>query len=429
MGEFSGTDGVETLVRSINRQLSETCFIYDIVVVEDDNVGDRFARIINELSQKHGKVVVVIDEYDNPLLNTIHKVELNEIIRLKLKGIYNVLKGSDAKLRFVFISGITKFGQINMFSGMNEPVDISMMEEYSNICGITQTELIEYFEPEIDLYAGQHGGRDEYLERLGDFYNGYCFTKHQKSVYNPFGILHHFNNNAEFTPYWSISGTPSFALKYLEMKEIDVVEIEEATMEAGLFADYRDDTILLYPLLYQAGYLTITDFDEESGLYRLNFPNVEVRKTFSEFLANNYSEVTSTMRNTISREFVKALTKGDLNKFFDLLKQYLHTVDYSLSSKITEYYFEFAVSNIMNMLGLHCINEAHTAAGRMVTVVFTRERIYIFEYKVDKPVEKAIWQMESRDYALLYANDGRKIVKVGIVFSRQLRNIVEWKVV
>jgi hypothetical protein len=198
-------------------------------------------------------------------------------------------------------------------------------------------------------------------------------------------------------------------------------------MEAGKFADYKDSTIFLYPLLYQAGYLTIGEYDEDTGFYKLKYPNIEVRKTFAEFLAYNYSETKMIQDSSTSQAFINALLTGDVERFIELLKWYLHTVDYSLSSKITEYYFEFAVSNIINMLGFVCKNEVHTANGCMDSVIFTRKRIYIFEFKVDKPVINTLFQIERKDYALFYANEGREIVKIGVVFSREQRNIIEWK--
>ena len=426
--DFTVDNGAEVLVDVLNRQLNDACDIYGVSVEESNIIGNRFARVITELSKKVGRVVVVIDEYDNPLLNTINKPEINAKLREKLKGFYSVLKGLDEHLRFTFITGITKFSQITMFSGMNQPNDISMMSEYSNICGITQEELEDNFAPEIDAYCVKYGGRENYLSELKINYNGYRFTREKESVYNPYGILNHFDKSADFTPYWSLSGTPSFALKYLEMKKINFVEIENARMEAGDFANYKDDSISIFPLLYQAGYLTISDFDERTGFYILNYPNIEVRKTFAEFLAKNYSQAQSVVAKSISIEFVDALIEGNIDEFMNLLKWYLHTVDYSLSSKITESYVEFAVSNIINMLGLVCVNEAHTANGSMDSVIFTKERIFIFEFKVDKPVENALRQIKKKDYALFYAKDGRKIVKVGVVFNRKLRNIVEWKV-
>ena len=427
-GENYTENGVERLSITLNRQLDIICDNYGASIEKNISIADKFARVIIELSKKLGNVVVIIDEYDYPLLGAIDQSELNKKIREELKGFYGVIKQYGDRIRFAFITGVTKFAQISMFSGMNQPNDISMDSEYCDICGITQEELELYFAPEIDVYAGKHGGRENYLEKLKDYYNGYFFSRYKISVYNIYGILNHFEKNAEFIPYWSLSGTPSFMVKYLEMKNVNVVEIEEAQMEAGNFGNYRDNTISLFPLLYQAGYLTITDFDERTGYYKLNYPNVEVRKTFAEFLSDKYSTTEITLKKSISIRFVNSLLDGKPDDFINLLKIYLQKVDYSLSSKITEFYFEFAVSNIINMLGLVCVNEVHTANGRMDSVIFAGEYIYILEFKIDIPVEDALWQIEDKDYALIYANSGKIIVKAGIVFSRKTRNIIEWKI-
>ena len=420
-------NGVEKLVILLNRQLDNACSNYGISVEKNLSIADRFARVIIELSKKNGNTVVIIDEYDYPLLSTIDEESLNKNIREELKGFYGVLKQCGEYIRFAFITGVTKFAQISMFSGMNQPNDISMDSEYCDICGITQKELEACFEPELNSYAARHGGRENYLKKLRDYYNGYFFSKEKLSVYNTYGLLNHFDKSAEFTPYWSLSGTPSFVLKYLEMKKVNVVEMEEAQMEAGYFGNYRDNTISLFPLLYQAGYLTISGYDERTGYYRLNYPNVEVRKTFAEFLSENYSTAEITLKKSVSVRLVDSLLEGKPDEFMNLLKIYLQKVDYSLSGKITEYYFEFAVSNIINMLGLVCVNEVHTANGRMDSVIFAGDYIYILEFKADKPVEDALWQIEDKDYGMIYAGSGKKIVKTGVAFSRETRNIIEWK--
>jgi len=311
---------------------------------------------------------------------------------------------------------------------MNQVKDISMMKEYCDICGITQEELESNFEPEIDMYAQNHGGRENYLDKLREYYNGYFFTKEPISVYNTYGLLNHFDNSAIFEAFWSRSGWPSFAIKYFEMKSVNAAEIEEAEMKAGDFGDYRDNTITLFPLLYQAGYLTISGYDETTGYYKLNYPNIEVRQTLAEYLSSKYSTADEILKKSTSARLVKSLLENKPQEFFTMLKMYLNKVDYSLSSRITEYYFEFAVSNIINMLGLRCVNEAHTANGRMDSVIFAGQYIYIFEFKIDKPVEDAMWQIEDKDYASIFADSGKKLVKVGIVFSREKRNIIEWAV-
>jgi hypothetical protein len=425
-GDFTN-NGVETLAIILERELDCVCSEYGISVEKTGDISDLFVRVITGLTRKVGRPVVIIDEYDNPLLATINQPELNEKLREKLKGFYSVIKQYGEHIRFAFITGVTKFAQVSVFSGMNQPQDISMMSDYCDICGVTQEELEKFFAPEIDAYSEKHGGRENYLKRLREFYNGYCFTKERIPVYNTYGLLNHFENSADFAYYWSMTGAPSFLLKYLEMRGTDTVDIEEARMEAGKFGGYKDNTITLFPLLYQAGYLTISDYDENTGFYRLNYPNIEVRKTLAVLLSDNYSNAQNILNDSPSIELINALLEGDIDEFMNTLKWYLQTVDYSLSSKITEFYVEFAVSNVINMLGLRCINEVHTASGRMDSVIHAGEYIYIIEFKVDKPVETALRQIKRRDYALVYAREGKKIVKVGVAFSREARNIVTWE--
>ena len=421
-------DGVSVLVSTLNDQLDYVCNNYGISVDRSDIVDGRFAKVIKELSQRVGQVVVVVDEYDSPLLSTINQPELNARIREKLKGFYGVIKQSDRYLRFTFVTGVTKFAQISMFSGFNQVKDISMTRECCDICGITQDELEKFFAHEINAFAPAHGGREGYLEKLKEYYNGYYFTKDKVAVYNTYGILNHFDEDAKFAPFWSISGEPSFARKYLEARDVDIVVIESAEVGARDFADYKDNTITLFPLLYQAGYLTISEYDETTGNYTLKYPNVEVRQSLAKFLSSSYSRADDTIGRSASAKLVKSLLDGKPDDFMGLLKPYLNKVDYSLSSKITEHYFEFAVSNIINMLGLDCKNEVHTANGRMDSVIHAGGYIYIFEFKVDKPIEDALWQLEDKDYASTFAGSGKKIVEIGVIFSREQRNIIEWQV-
>ena len=428
LGSGNFTDGgFGKLTKMLNEQLDNTAKNYDVQIKDDDYITLKFIRVIEALFEKLGQVVIIVDEYDNPLLSTINQPELNAKLREELKGFYSVIKQYEKYIRFAFITGVTKFTQVSLFSGMNQPKDISMSQDFCDICGITQTELEGNFVPEISCFAEMHGGRENYLQRLKEYYNGYFFTEKKLSVYNPYGILNHFSDSAQFLPYWSMTGMPSYLIKYLEKREGDITEIENMKVEAGSFGDYKDNTITLIPLLYQAGYLTISDYDERTGIYELNYPNVEVRKTLAQFLSGNYSNAENTLKSSVSVRLVDSLLEKRTDDFFNLLKIYLQRVDYSLSSKITEYYFEFAVSNIINMLGLVCVNEVHTANGRMDSVIFAGNYIYIFEFKTDKPIEDALWQIEEKDYALIYADSGKKIIKIGIVFSRELRNIIEWK--
>jgi hypothetical protein len=231
-------DGVGTLKDKLNSQLKQCAKSYGVNIDFGEYTASNFEQLITELSQKMGNVVVIIDEYDYPLLDTIDQADLNKELREELKRFYGVIRLHGEHIRFAFITGVTKFAQVSVFSGMNQPQDISMMAEYCDICGVTQEELENVFAPEIDNYAEKHSDREKYLDKLRGFYNGYCFTKDKISVYNTYGLLNHFENFADFTPYWSISGVPSFLLKYFEMKGVDIVKIEEARMEAGRFRTF-----------------------------------------------------------------------------------------------------------------------------------------------------------------------------------------------
>jgi len=428
--ELAGCDytenGISVLINSLNDQLDKVCQNYEINIERNEFLESRFSRIITELSFKFDQVVIIIDEYDNPLFNTFNLPEQNSKIREKLKGFYSVIKQCDQYIRFTFITGVTKFSQVSVFSGMNQAKDISMMSEYSDICGITQNELETYFSYEIEAYAPRYGGKNNYLDKLKTYYDGYCFTKDKKSVYNIYGVLNHFDNSAEFTPFWSMSGAPSFLLKFLEMKNENIVEIEEASMKAANFGDYKDNIITLYPLLYQAGYLTISDYNENTGLFKLTYPNTEVRQTLAQFLMINYSKSDNNTSFSVSNQLIKSLIDGKPDDFMNLLKIYLSKVDYSLSSKITEYYFEFAVSNIINLLGLKCKNEVHTSNGRMDSVIFAGNYIYILEFKVDKPLKNTFSQFAEKEYSMIYRDSGKTILEIGIIFNRKKRNIVNW---
>jgi len=274
-------NGVDTLRESLNIQLESHARKYG-VAHKEGGISAGLSCLIEALHEAKGKVVVIIDEYDNPLLSTIDKPDINENLRNELRGFYSVLKSSDRFLKFTFITGVTKFSQVSMFSGMNQPTDISMMPEFADLCGGTQEELEKYFDYEIEHIS--EGNREAYLSKLRDYYNGYRFSERELTVYNPVGLMLHFNSNGKFLPYWNQTGTPAFVLKYLEKHDLDFIEVENIELFADGFYDCMDTTLTLIPILYQAGYLTITDYDKEIGTYILNYPNTEVRSTFVEFL-------------------------------------------------------------------------------------------------------------------------------------------------
>jgi len=313
-----------------------------------------------------------------------------------------------------------------LFSGMNQPQDISFLQDYSALCGFTQSELESYFKLEIEHFSAKHSDVENYLCKLRNFYNGYRFSDSEISVYNPISVMKHFSDG-HFRAYWAETGTPNFLVKYIGLQGMDIVEIENVVLPAEAFGKYNENEISLIPLLYQSGYLTIVGYDEITDLYTLNYPNTEVRNSFAYFLSSQYSGIESIKSKSILAKLINSLLAGDCENFMNIMKVYMSGIKYDLIANITEYYFEFAFSNILNMLGVSCEIEVHTNIGRIDAVIKLQKNVFIIEAKLDKPVEEALKQIEEKKYYAPYLEKGCKIFKIGVVFGKKERNIVEWK--
>jgi hypothetical protein len=409
----------------VSRYLQYSAEKYDISL-PDDKISGKFEYLIKELCKTRGKVAIIIDEYDCPLLDAINHPQIHSEIKEELKGFYKVLKASDQYIQFVFITGITKFAQVSLFSGMNQPEDVSFNPNYAALCGFTQSELETYFEPEINEYSKKFGGRENYLAKLKNFYNGYKFARNADKVYNPISVMKHFGNDGDFRVFWAETGTPSFLANYIDKNGADIADIENMVFSPEAFGKYNEDEIFLVPLMYQAGYLTINDYDDESGIYRLCYPNMEVRSSFSEFLSK-LSGFDAMKRASALSKLFKALQTGDVDSFMGTIKIYMQSIKFDLITKMTEYYFEFAFANILNMLGFNCEIEVHSAAGSVDAVVKLRNNVFVIEAKLDKPIEEALKQIEEKKYYVPYLEKGCNIFKIGVVFGEKERNVVEWR--
>ncbi|MDR2579871.1 MAG: ATP-binding protein [Fibromonadaceae bacterium] len=429
---FTNENGLNNLKTLISKQLNICAKKYGVKLGKGD-ISDNFFDLIIELHSKKGEVVVVIDEYDCPLLDTLYFPKNHEAIRKELQGFYKVLKSCDQYLKFVFITGVTKFSQVSLFSGMNQPEDISMHPDFCALCGITQEELEKNFDVEIKegFKYLELKTKEEYLSKLKNYYNGYHFSRDSVSVYNPTSIIKHFISPFAFKPFWSETGTPSFLVDYVKKQPDGLLNLKKQRISAESFAKYDKDTLALIPLLYQAGYLTISSYDKENVLYTLDYPNGEIKSSFAKFLASYFGNSTNTDSDNYGVELTDALKTGNVKSFMEALKVYLQRVDYSLISKIKEYYFEFAVANILNMLGVRCNVEVHSALGSVDAVVEFGDYVYIMEFKKDKSVASALKQIEEKGYAMAYKglnkHKTRKIIKVGVKFCSKKKNVVDWK--
>ncbi|MDR0582863.1 MAG: ATP-binding protein, partial [Treponema sp.] len=389
---------------------------------------EQFGNLIKDMSEQAGqKTVVIIDEYDKPLLTTIGAPELHTRIRNALKAFYGVLKSSDAYLRMVFLTGVTKFSQVSVFSDLNNITDISLNPLYYDLCGITQEELERDFAPEIKaVLSEKHTDRQSYLAEIKRFYNGYRFSRAPDTVYNPFGLLNHFYEQGRFGAYWFATGTPTFLVTLIEKQKIDILSLEKTSFTFAGLQKFNVDNMDALAVLYQSGYLTIVDYDEEYNEYTLDYPNEEVRSAFAEALLEQYVRVPVQDVNTMAVKLPKALSKGDIEGALQMLPPLFASIPYDIQIK-DERYYQTVIHLIFRMLGLYCRSEVRIAAGRIDTLVETKQYVYCFEFKLNGTAEEALAQIDSKDYLLPWEGSGKELVKAGVSFDYEKRNIGEWK--
>ena len=421
------SNGVEALYTALFRELKREARKYELMF-EDQDCINQFADLIEKSCHKTGeKVVVIVDEYDKPLLSTIDNPQLHTRMRDELKGFYGVLKSYDKYLRFVFLTGVTKFSHVSVFSDLNHLVDLTLDPRYSDLCGITQEEMEQNFEPEIEEVLKDTGkSRETYLEELRRFYNGYRFSEKLLTVYNPFGLLNHFDKNGKFLPYWYETGTPTFLINLILKQKINIVDLTDMRVGYEDFRKYDIETMRAEPLLYQSGYLTIKDYDEELNQYILDYPNEEVRTSFSKALLEQYLQPSGEASRGLNTHLMTALLKGDVDQAMNALKSFLATIPYDII-KERENYYETAIHLIFTMLGLNCRSEVRIASGRIDTLVETKQYVYCFEFKLNGTAEEALEQIDTKDYLLPWVESGKHLFKIGVDFDYEKRNIGKWK--
>jgi hypothetical protein len=401
------------------------------VSVQGETLASRFEFLIKDARAKHGaKVAVIIDEYDNPLLSVIDEPGEFDAVRKILRDFYKVVKVAEADLRFTFLTGVTKFSKVSVFSALNNLTDITLDSRFADLCGITQEEMERDFSEYIDKYAGDFGGRAAYIARLKDYYNGCRFTKKPQTVYNPFGLLPHFDNG-EFAPYWFESGTPAYLVKLLQKHNMPVSDLSGAVLTMEDFRNFNLEEITPVPLLFQSGYLTIQEYDETFDRYTLDYPNTEVRGAFANDLSRSYLGISPAEKGAILNKVPELLYKGELGRAINEgFIPFLAAIPHNIALK-EEKYFQTVFHIIFNMLGLRCRSEVCVAAGRADSIVETPRFVYRFEFKLGKTkrgnAAAALAQIDTKEYLTPWRGTGKTLVKVGVSFDTEKRNIAEWK--
>lgn len=422
--EYKDESSLET---ELNRHLEQWEKIYGEEFCQRES-EERFLHVIDKAFEQTGKqVVILVDEYDKPLLQAIGNKAMQDIYRSKLKAFYSVLKTQDAKIRFAFLTGVTKFGKVSVFSDLNNLIDISFDHRYTSICGISEIELHEYFDERVgDVAEANEMSKEDCYARLKLDYDGYHFDWNAQGMYNPFSLLNTLST-CQFRYYWFETGTPTFLVKQLQKTNypLDEMTQEELSADALNSIDIMDENPL--PLLYQSGYLTIKDYDEEFKTYTLDFPNREVREGFVKYLVPYYMPKTTERSRFDISKFVKEVRTGEAEGFMRRLDSFFASGDYALMGD-KELYFHNAMFVFFTLLGFYVDVERHTTDGRMDMLVQTKDYIYIFEFKIDQSAEVALKQIEEKGYARPFATDSRKLFKIGVNFSTIKRRIDGWKV-
>ena len=388
--------------------------------------NERLDGIVKRACKQTGeKVVVIIDEYDAPLLDVVHEKDNLAELRLVMQNFYSPLKKLDPYLEFTFITGITKFSQLSIFSELNNLDNISMFDQYSAICGISKTELTTVMKPDVECLGKALGlTYEECLEELRQYYDGYHFSEHSEDVFNPFSLIRAMNGQ-KLEAYWFGSGTPSYLIKSLRKYHVNVMEIERNRVNVDDFDVSPEQMTSALPLLYQSGYLTIKKYSPISKSYKLGYPNMEVKIGMLRSLSPNYLSPVSIDDNGMVADFVEMLYDGDLEGAMVRLKAYLSSISNRLSNK-NERDFQTVFYLIFNLMGAFILVEEDSAIGRADAVVHMPDAIYVFELKYDGSAEDAIKQIDDKGYLIPYSAEGKRLFKIGVNYDSNQRTISDW---
>ena len=415
---------ISHLIISLDQHLRKWESLYDVTTISED-LSSRFKDIIDAAYCKTGqKVVILIDEYEKPIIDNIDNPELMEQFRRELQGFYSVIKGKDNAIRFAFLTGVTKLGKMSIFIGLNNLNDISMDARYADICGITEVELKSTFgESVITLADANSMSVDECYTKLAQMYNGYHFHYKSQGIYNPFSLLNTFNAN-EFRMYWLETRTTTFLVRYLKQGNynLDNISKNDFSMETLTEVNYVSPAPIT--LMYQAGYLTIKDFNPDFFTYKLDYPNVEVKRGFMHSLSQLFAPALIYGELSVY-QFIRDIEKGNTKSFLDRLTAFFSGNSYMIQGDL-ELYFQNVMSIMLKMMGLYVKTEYQTSNGRIDIVFDTDKYIYIIELKRDESAETALKQIEEKGYDKPFLASGKQIIKLGINFSSETKTIDGW---
>jgi len=410
------------LINYIVYQLDKTAQFYGITL-EQTQYDIKFDELLTRLGEIN-KVVVLIDEYDKPIIDNIENKDLAIELREILKGFYTIIKANDEHIRFVLLTGVSKFSRAGVFSGLNNLEDISMDASYSSLLGINRGEMKSSFNDHIKLLTkSEDVSRSELIDKITYWYDGFCFSQSCEKVFNPFSILLLFKK-VSFGNYWFESATPSFLIKLLKEKEFDLTRLDGVKISESTFSSYEIENLKIMPILFQTGYLTITGYNKERMEYTLAYPNFEVKNSMTECLAEAYSFVERELVHGYAWKLIDALRDHDHELFFDTLRVFFADIPYDLHIK-KEKYYQTVFYLIFSLIGLKVEAEVKTNKGRIDAVIIDKD-VYIFEFKFNGDKDRALEQIKDKKYFEKYQGAGKNIYLIGAAFAD--RNVGEWVV-
>ena len=416
---------------SLERRLNNTLLLWESrygTSVGETSLPLRFEGVVRRACEQSGRrVVILVDEYDKPMLQAIGDAWLQEEHRATLKAFYSVLKTQDRYIRFAFLTGVTKFGKVSVFSDLNNLKDISRDERYATICGVTEGEIGAYFAESMRSLAARNGlTYDEACARLRRLYDGYHFEHGTEGVYNPFSLLNTLDRG-RFGNYWFETGTPTFLVRLLQGADYRLSDLQEEQVSADLLDSIDSMSVNPVPVIYQSGYLTIKDYDPRFGMYTLGFPNEEVAEGFAKYLLPFYAPIEENRTEFFVANFISDVERGRPDAFMERLQAMLAGADYRVAGD-AEKYFQNVVYLVFRLMGFYVDVERASSRGRADVVVQAKDYVYVIELKLDGTAADALRQIEERGYAAPFAASGRKVYRIGVAFSSATRGISEWAV-
>ncbi|MBS0656358.1 MAG: ATP-binding protein [Verrucomicrobia bacterium] len=415
------TNSGQELHDSLLRAIKEIAKNYN-KFIECPSLKEGLRNLVMALASE-GKVVVLVDEYDKPIVDRLANVEVADANREILKSVFETLKGLDTYLQFVFVTGVSKFAQVSLFSGFNNLKDITLRPEYSVLLGYTEKEIVECFPDYL-----QEVSREGYsIEQMREWYNGYRFSKEKVSVYNPYSTLN-FLDSKSLSGFWFQTGTPSFLIEIIRKTPQELIPLSGCyATERELLDSYNPKAMSLKALMWQTGYLTLQNFHSDRNFFNLDFPNREVREAFFDSLVQYFAQLDSGRTAFAARECMQYLKSGQIDLFFQLINMFFAGIPYNLFQETNEAFYHAIFLTLLEAMGIQVHAEQKTSLGRIDLVVELDRQVYIFEFKLDHTAQSALEQIVEKKYQEKYSKYGKQVVLIGASFSSHTRNISEFK--